>query len=164
VDGAISINTYGVIKMNLGNILNLAAVALPFVASAFGGQQSSPSQTSSVASGKVSAGSFLQQGAQAFLTMQGKTEDARRPFSTTVQARQNRSVEQLTRMNPNVSYTAATVSSNPLIANQNVGTVMANLAQNARNQQLRSMLEPYIVRPNIRSEGVRTKLGKSTIV
>jgi hypothetical protein len=164
VDGAILVNTYGVIKMNLGNILNLAAVALPFVASAFGGRQPLPSQTSSVASGKVSAGSFLQQGAQAFLTMQGVDKTASQPFSTTVQARQNRSVEQLTRMNPNVSYTAATVSSNPLIANQSVGTVMANLAQNARNQQLRSMLEPYIVRPNITSEGVRTKLGKSTIV
>jgi hypothetical protein len=96
--------------------------------------------------------------------MQGVDKTASQPFSTTVQARQNRSVEQLTRMNPNVSYTAATVSSNPLIANQSVGTVMANLAQNARNQQLRSMLEPYIVRPNITSEGVRTKLGKSTIV
>lgn len=149
--------------MKLGNILNLAAVAIPFAAAAFGGSaaSSAAAKTSSTASSAVSAGSFLQQGAQAFLNTTGAGE-SRQPFSY-VQAERPRSVAELTRGDPTPSFSASAVSTHPLVTNANVQTVMANLAQNARNQQLRSMLQAYTVQPTIMARGARTQVGRSTL-
>ena len=145
--------------MNVTKLLNLAAVAVPFAASAFGGTGGTSVKTASGGKESFLSSDFIQEGASAFL----KTTDAeeKAPF-TYVEAERPRSVQELTRGAPTAQYSAAGPV-NPLAASGQVQTVLYVLANNARNSAVRDMLREYSVQPTIRQKGVRTSVGRSDI-
>jgi len=146
--------------MNLGTIL---AIALPVLAATVGGGGAPTSKSfagpEAYAKRKKSSG-FLDSifgsdlgkvavdAGKAYIESTSDKEGNRAPMFQAPTPRQNRSIAQLTRGNPNRGV-QMTAMSNPVFNMPQVQTAFSSLAQNAANSQVQRMLREYMVTPNL---------------
>jgi len=145
--------------MNLGTIL---AIALPVLAATVGGGGTEAATqtlgknkfTRKKSSGFLDSifgsdlGKVAVDAGKAYIESTSDKEGNRAPMFQAPTPRQNRSIAQLTRGNPNRGV-QMTAMSNPVFNMPQVQTAFSSLAQNAANSQVQRMLREYMVTPNL---------------